>query len=412
MHQLILASESPRRRQLLSEAGFSFTVVSVKVSEIPNENLNVNEQILDIAGRKADTAFAQLMSSPKGDFIVISADTEVVYEGKTLGKPSDRNDAHRMLRLLSGKTHEVKTGVVMIDSATKKKLSRIETTRVTFRSLTDNEIWTYVDTGEPMDKAGGYGIQSRGRYLVEKFEGPFDNVVGLPVQLVKEMLEEIQTQSFEEIQKQVSPAKILAVSKLQNPEKIRKLYLLGQKDFGENYVQEALEKQELLVDMPDIRWHLIGHLQKNKAKHVVGKFELIHSVDSVELAQALNKHAEAKNVEQKILVQVNIADETSKEGFSLEDVKNAWPELTQLAHLKIMGLMTMPPLTENREEVRPYFQELKKLLRELHNKTDLNRHPLTELSMGTSHDYPVAVEEGASIVRLGTILFGERTSKR
>jgi len=412
MHQLILASESPRRRQLLAEAGFSFTVVPVKVSEIPNENLNVNEQILDIAGRKADSAFAQLMSSPKGDFIVISADTEVVYDGKTLGKPLDRNDAFRILRLLSGKTHEVKTGVVMIESSSKKRLSRIETTRVVFKTLTDHEIWTYVDTKEPMDKAGAYGIQGLGRDLVERFEGPFDNVVGLPIALVKEMLTEIQTLSFEEIQKQVSPAKILAVSKLQNPEKIRKLYLLGQKDFGENYVQEALEKQELLVDMPDIQWHLIGHLQKNKAKHVVGKFELIHSVDSVDLAQALSRHAVAKNLEQKILIQVNIADESSKEGFSLEDVKTAWPALVALPNLKIMGLMTMPPLTETREEVRPYFQELKKLLRELHNKTDLSRHPLTELSMGTSHDYPVALEEGASIVRLGTILFGERTSKR
>jgi MAF protein len=412
MYQLILASESPRRRQLLTEAGFSFTVVPVKVSEIPNENLNVNDQILDIAGRKADASYAALKSSLKDDFIVITADTEVIYDGKTLGKPSDRQDAYRMIRLLSGKTHETKTGVVMIESSTHKKLSQIETTRVTFRSLTDDEIWTYVDSGEPMDKAGSYGIQGLGRGLVEKIEGPLDNVVGLPMTLVKKMLHEIQTFTLEEIQKKVTPAKILAVSKLQTADKIRKLYIHGQRDFGENYVQEALEKQELLEDMPDIRWHLIGHLQKNKAKHVVGKFELIHSVDSVELAQALSRHCAAKKIEQKILLQVNVAEEYSKEGFPIETLKTVWPELVKIPHLKIFGLMTMPPLTENREEVRPYFRELKKLMLELQTQTDLSVHPLSELSMGTSHDYPVAVEEGASIVRLGTILFGERTSKR
>lgn len=197
MYQIILASESPRRRQLLSEAGFSFNVVPVKVSEIPDKNLNINAQILDIAARKARAAFAQLMSSVQDSnsqpFIVISADTEVIHDDRPMGKPESPEDACRMLRLLSGKPHDVKTAVVMIESVGSKVLSRIETTQVYFRNLSEKEILDYVATGEPMDKAGAYGIQGQGRVLVEKFVGPFDNVVGLPVQLVKTMLQELQS---------------------------------------------------------------------------------------------------------------------------------------------------------------------------------------------------------------------------
>lgn len=207
------------------------------------------------------------------------------------------------------------------------------------------------------------------------------------------------------------PAQVLAVSKLQPADKIRDLYNKGQRRFGENYVQEALEKQKTLADLPDIEWHLIGHLQKNKAKMVVGAFHLIHSVDSLELAQALSRQCENKGVQQNILIQVNLAQEESKEGFSKTKILECWKPLTQLPHLSIFGLMTMPPLTETGAEVRPYFVELRELRDQLKTMTDLQTHPLTELSMGTSHDYPVAVEEGATIVRLGTILFGERPAK-
>lgn len=190
MHQIILASESPRRRQLLSEAGFSFDVVSLKVSEIPDKNLNINAQILDIAERKAKAVFARLKSEKEGPFLVLAADTEVIYDESPMGKPSSAEDAVRMLKLLSGISHDVKTAVVLMDSVTGKTLSRIETTKVYFKKLSEKEIRDYVATGEPMDKAGAYGIQGQGRALVEKFEGPFDNVVGLPVATVKEMLSE------------------------------------------------------------------------------------------------------------------------------------------------------------------------------------------------------------------------------
>lgn len=191
MTPLILASESPRRRELLTEAGFRFDIVPVKVSEIPNKNLNVNDQILDIARRKAHAAMAHLKSSRTGPFCVLTADTEVIFAGGPLGKPQDPEDAFRILKLLSGQTHEVKTAVCVIDNLSGKELSQIETTLVHFRVLSDDEIWSYIQTGEPMDKAGAYGIQGQGRKLIANFEGPFDNVVGLPIDLVRRMLKEI-----------------------------------------------------------------------------------------------------------------------------------------------------------------------------------------------------------------------------
>ncbi|WP_413613004.1 Maf family protein [Bdellovibrio sp. HCB-110] len=191
MTPLILASESPRRRELLKKAGYDFDVVPVKVSEIPNKNLNVNDQILDIARRKARAAFDLLKSSRTGPFTVLAADTEVIFGEGPLGKPSDRDDAYRILRLLSGRFHEVITAVCMIDSSSQKELSQFEITHIYFKELSDNEIWSYIDTGDPMDKAGAYGIQSGAGHFIDRIEGPFDNVVGLPIDLVRKMLLEL-----------------------------------------------------------------------------------------------------------------------------------------------------------------------------------------------------------------------------
>lgn len=218
--------------------------------------------------------------------------------------------------------------------------------------------------------------------------------------------------NYQEIISVCAPAKVLAVSKLQPAESIRLLYNQGQRIFGENYVQEALEKMESLQYLSEIQWHLVGHLQKNKIKSVVGRFFLIHSVDSLALAQALSRQCVSNKLEQNILIQVNLSKEDSKGGFDKYSLKESWKELTELRGLNICGLMTMPPLTERGEEVRPYFKELRELLADLRLQTTQERHTLQHLSMGTSNDFKVAVEEGSTIVRLGTILFGERPSRR
>lgn len=199
--------------------------------------------------------------------------------------------------------------------------------------------------------------------------------------------------------------KILAVSKLQPIEKITKLNDLGFQCFGENYIQEALEKIEALKNL-HLEWHLIGPIQKNKVRKTLGKFQLIHSIDSVEVAQKMNQLLDEADFQrlppQNVLLQMNLANENTKHGFSQKNFATHWETLTQLKHLNVIGLMTMPPLENTPERNRPYFQSLRKLRDEF---------GLKELSMGTSHDYQIALDEGATIIRLGTILFGERPQK-
>lgn len=205
------------------------------------------------------------------------------------------------------------------------------------------------------------------------------------------------------ILKQLAPGqKILAVSKLQPEEKIRALYSQGQRDFGENYVQEALEKIEALRDL-EINWHLIGPLQKNKVKFLKKNFCCIHSVDSLELAQKISEAALAADHVQSVLLQLNLSEEASKSGFRRDEFERDWPELRQLQGLHITGLMTMPPLENEAEKNRDFFRDLKYIG---------NKYSLTEYSMGTSHDFHIALQEGATWIRLGTTLFGEREQKR
>ncbi len=194
---------------------------------------------------------------------------------------------------------------------------------------------------------------------------------------------------------------LLAVSKLQGIEKIINLYDRGQRHFGENYIQEALEKIQKLNKL-DIKWHLIGPIQKNKVKFLQKNFEYLHSIDSLELAEKISQKATEINYQQKVFVQINLSKESSKSGFLQSDFDKSWPILNKLQGLKIVGLMTMPPLENEPEKNRPYFKALKKMGQSLN---------LNEFSMGTSHDYKIALQEGATWIRLGTILFGDRIQK-
>lgn len=193
---------------------------------------------------------------------------------------------------------------------------------------------------------------------------------------------------------------LVAVSKKQSLNKIQEALKLGHFDFGENYIQEVLEKQQTMQNS-EIRWHLIGPIQTNKINKIIGKFSLIHSVDSYETALEINKRAEKNNLKIPILLQLNLADEETKSGQSKEDLLNDWENYKSLKSLDIQGLMTMPPLFDDPEKTRPYFKELFELSKQL---------KLKHLSMGTSSDWKVAVEEGATLIRIGTAVFGERGS--
>jgi pyridoxal phosphate enzyme (YggS family) len=198
------------------------------------------------------------------------------------------------------------------------------------------------------------------------------------------------------------PVRIVAVTKTRGPEAVRAAVAAGLTDIGENRVQEALQKQELLVGLP-IAWHLIGSLQRNKARQAVGRFVLIHSVDRDDLSAELDRRA-APDTRQPILVQVNCSDEPQKGRVEPRELPSLLEALARLEHLEVQGLMTMSALTDDAAEQRRAFRRL----RELQGAAQQSGFRLPELSMGMSGDFPVAVEEGATMIRLGTVLFGER----
>jgi len=198
------------------------------------------------------------------------------------------------------------------------------------------------------------------------------------------------------------PVRIVAVTKTHGPEAVRAALAAGLTDIGENRVQEALQKQEALAGL-SIAWHLIGTLQRNKARHAAGRFALIHSVDRAELATELDRRVPA-GARQAVLVQVNCSGEPQKGGVEPEGLPALLEVLAGLSNLDVRGLMTMSALTDDVAEQRRAFR----LLRDLRDAAERGGSRLPELSMGMSGDYPAAVEEGATMIRLGTVLFGER----
>ncbi len=202
-----------------------------------------------------------------------------------------------------------------------------------------------------------------------------------------------------------SEVTLIAVSKTKPLSMIEEAYAAGMREFGENKPQELRDKAKLW-DAP-VNWHMIGSLQSNKIKYVVGTACMIHSVDSVVLAMSIEKEAAKRDIIMDILLEVNMAEEESKHGFSVTEIYSAINEVAQLPHLRLRGLMTVAPYTENAEENRIYFRKMKELLVDINSK-NIDNITMDCLSMGMSSDYEVAIEEGATMVRVGTGIFGER----
>lgn len=198
---------------------------------------------------------------------------------------------------------------------------------------------------------------------------------------------------------------LIAVSKTKPVETLQKAYDLGVRVFGENKVQELVDKYDALPK--DIHWHLIGHLQRNKVKYIIDKVDMIHSVDSIRLAETIEKEAAKHGKKVKILIEVNVAREESKFGILPEEVDAFVEEVSHFSHIQVMGLMTIAPFVENPEENRPVFEHLRKLSVDIAKK-NIDNIIMSVLSMGMTNDYQVAVEEGATMVRVGTGIFGER----
>ncbi|MBI4689970.1 MAG: YggS family pyridoxal phosphate-dependent enzyme [Nitrospirae bacterium] len=204
--------------------------------------------------------------------------------------------------------------------------------------------------------------------------------------------------------------KLIAVTKTVDIVRITQAVDAGLRIFGESRVQESQKKiSHFAFRIPNckIEWHLIGHLQKNKAKTAIELFDMIQSIDSLELAETLNKHAEKMGKTQRILLQVKLSDETTKHGILKENLISLIRQVIKLKNLDLRGLMTIPPYFENPENARPYFRELREL-RDNINELRVTGYALRELSMGMTNDFEVAIEEGATMVRIGTAIFGER----
>ncbi len=206
--------------------------------------------------------------------------------------------------------------------------------------------------------------------------------------------------------RRIDDVRLVALSKTVPPERIRQAWEAGVRDFGENRVQEAAEKRGHLADLP-VTWHLVGHLQSNKARAAAELFEWIHSVNSFRLAQRLGKLAADSGKRVRILLEVNLGGEVTKSGVSEATLPELVAGVAQLHTLELCGLMTIPPFFADPEEARPCFRRLRELAGEMNSKNLPNVH-LTELSMGMSHDFEVAIAEGATMIRVGTAIFGAR----
>ena len=226
--------------------------------------------------------------------------------------------------------------------------------------------------------------------------------------MIKENLTMVQDnirRACEKSGRSLEEVTLIAVSKTKPLFMIEEAYAAGMREFGENKPQEMRDKAKLL-DTP-VNWHMIGNLQTNKIKYVVGTACMIHSVDSLALASAIEKEAAKKDMVMDILLEVNMAEEDSKHGFSANEVLSAVSKTAKMPHLNLRGLMTVAPYTENAEENRIYFRKMKELLVDI-NAKNIDNICMDTLSMGMSSDYEIAIEEGATMVRIGTGIFGER----
>ena len=226
--------------------------------------------------------------------------------------------------------------------------------------------------------------------------------------MIKENIKNVQSkieQACKNAGRDLDTAHLIAVSKTKPVSMLQEAYDAGIRDFGENKVQEILEKYDKLPG--DIRWHMIGHLQRNKVKYIIDKVCLIHSVDSLRLAEEISKEAVKHNLTMPVLIELNIGEEDSKFGLSLEDCEDMIHKISSLPNIEIKGLMTVAPFVENGEENRQYFTAMKQLSVDIMRK-NIDNVCMDILSMGMTGDYETAIEEGATHVRVGTGIFGER----
>ena len=234
-------------------------------------------------------------------------------------------------------------------------------------------------------------------------DGHVSNSITHTIQIIQENIRQVAHR----VRRDPSGVRLVAATKKVPVANLEEAYRAGVRIFGENRLQEAQQKRQILGTREALVWHFIGRMQRRKLKDLVGNFTVLHSVESTEQARSINAVAEKLGIQQAVLLEVNVGEEASKGGFTSQEVESGIEELDRLPYLKIQGLMTLPPWKENPEDVRPYFLQVRQLRDRLARQT-WARVRMQELSMGMSHDYEIAVEEGATMVRIGTAIFGER----
>jgi len=229
---------------------------------------------------------------------------------------------------------------------------------------------------------------------------------------VRENLEHVREQlaaACTRVGRKPEEVRLVAIAKTKPAEMVREAFAAGQKMIGESYVQEFVDKAEAIKE--PVEWHFVGALQTNKVKYLAGKVALIHSVDRFHLAEEINRQWGKIGKAADILIQLNLGHEISKSGTSEEELEMLVRDIVRLPHVRIKGLMTLPPYFDNTEDVRPFFRHLRELARYI-DELEIPGVGMRELSMGMTHDFEIAIEEGATLIRVGTAIFGTRLPKR
>ena len=421
--RVILASASPRRAEILARVTWPFDVLPAEIDESRLGDEDPETHVRRLAREKA-----LRLSREHRDAWVLGSDTVVAQGNDIFGKPVDDEDAFRMLSRLDAAPHLVLTGWAWARGG-EAVLHGVSRSEVRFRRLSDAEIRAYVATGEPRDKAGAYAIQGGAAPFVESVQGSVTGVIGLPLEDVEEAARRLG------IPEPISPlppeavalrlravrgevaartvaagrapesCRLVAVTKGHPPSLVHAAIAAGATDVGENYVQEGARKRAEVAELGSAaaaRWHLIGPLQTNKAAVAVRSFDLFHAIDRVEVAEALAKRASGTVAG---LLQVNVARDPKKAGVAPEDVVAHVRRLAQLPGFELRGLMTIGPLDADAAATRRTFASLRQQVDDLRG---MGYERVAELSMGMSDDYPEAIAEGATLVRLGTAIFGPR----
>ncbi|MFN8602921.1 MAG: YggS family pyridoxal phosphate-dependent enzyme [Candidatus Binatia bacterium] len=421
--RVILASASPRRAEILARVTWPFDVLPAEIDESRLGDEDPETHVRRLAREKA-----LRLSREHRDAWVLGSDTVVAQGNDIFGKPADDEDAFRMLSRLDAAPHLVLTGWAWARGG-EAVLHGVSLSEVRFRRLSDAEIRAYVATGEPRDKAGAYAIQGGAARFVESVQGSVTGVIGLPLEDVEDAARRLG------IPEPVSPlppeavalrlravrgevaartvaagrapesCRLVAVTKGHPASLVHAAIAAGATDVGENYVQEGARKRAEVAQLgaaDGARWHLIGPLQTNKAALAVRSFDLFHAIDRVDVADALVKRASGTVAG---LLQVNVARDPKKAGVAPEDVVAHVRRLAQLPGFELRGLMTIGPLDADAAATRRVFAALRQQVDDLRG---MGYERVAELSMGMSDDYPEAIAEGATLVRLGTAIFGPR----